>query len=153
MTSPGNTPWKTLDDPDLGKVPFYLIEFDKDGNCTSPKARDAFVAVSKGRSDVFLFSHGWNNDWDAATARYERFIERFTEVRRARWNPATREFSPVLAGVIWPSTALVAPWERGPDIAALGGVTDADIAALADELEPAARARLLEIIAAPEPGF
>ena len=148
MTSPQNIPWKTLSG-ELGDVPFYIVQFDKDGNCTSPAARDHLVDASGSKSDVFLFSHGWNNDWDAATKRYDRFIERFIKVRRARWSPPSRVFAPVLVGVFWPSAALVAPWERGPDIAATGA-GDPDVLALAAELDPAARARFLEMTAAPE---
>jgi hypothetical protein len=146
MTSAQNIPWKTLSD-DLGEIPFYIVEFDKDGRCTSPEARDHLVEASKSHSDVFLFSHGWNNDWDAATGRYDQFVERFTEVRHARWNPPARDFRPVLVGVFWPSGALVAPDEAAPDIA--GGGAEPQVAQVAAELEPDARTRFLEIVAAP----
>lgn len=131
-----------------GDVPFYVIEFDKHGNCTSPRALDHLVETSKTKTDVFLFSHGWNNDWEAATNRYDRFVQRFVEVRRQHWNPPTRIFAPVLVGVFWPSAALVAPWERAPDIAA-GGLTDPDVATLADVLEPDTKARFLQIVSEP----
>ena len=147
MTNTENIPWKVLPS-DLGDVPFYIIEFDKEGNCTSPAALDHLVETSKTKSDVLLFSHGWNNDWGAATGRYDRFAEQFTTVRRQKWRPPDRPFAPVLVGVFWPSTVLVAPWEKGPDIAA-EGVLDADAAALAEELDPAVRQRFLQITAEP----
>ncbi|MYR07387.1 hypothetical protein GTV32_14195 [Gordonia sp. SID5947] len=147
MTTADNIPWQTVPS-DLGDVPFYVIQFDKDGVCTSPAALDHLVETSKSKTDVFVFSHGWNNDWESATDRYDRFVNEFVAVRRQHWNPPTREFAPVLAGVFWPSTALVAPWERGPDIAA-DGLADSDVGALADVLDPADAARLQAIVADP----
>ena len=147
MTTAENIPWKMLAS-DLGDVPFYVIQFDEHGNCTSPAALDHLVETSKTKTDVFLFSHGWNNDWDAATNRYDRFVQRFVNVRSQQWNPPSRTFAPVLVGVFWPSTALVAPSERGPDIAA-GGLSDPDVVALADVLEPDKKARFLRIVAEP----
>lgn len=138
-------PWKTLD-TDLGDVPFYVIQFDKDGECTSPEALRSLVEASKTRSDIFLFSHGWNNDWEAATRRYDRFIEHFTTVRRAEWAPPDRRFKPLLVGVFWPSTALVMPSERGPDIAGVDPVAE-DLAVLDESLEPEAQQRVRELVA------
>jgi hypothetical protein len=147
MPNDDNIPWKTLPS-DLGPVPFYVIQFDKHGKCTSPAALDHLVETSRAKTDVFLFSHGWNNDWAAATSRYDRFVQQFVDVRRDKWNPPTRPFAPVLAGVFWPSAALVAPWEKGPDIAA-GADLDPDIATLADELAPEQRDAFLQIMSNP----
>jgi hypothetical protein len=147
MTTADNIPWKLLA-TNLGDVPFYVIQFDKHGNCTSPSALDHLVEMSKIKTDVFLFSHGWNNDWDAATRRYDRFVQRFVDVRGRQWNPPSRPFTPVMVGVFWPSTALVAPWERAPDIAT-GGLSDPDIAALADVLEPDEKAKFFQIVSEP----
>jgi hypothetical protein len=142
-----NIPWKVLSTP-LGDVPFYVIEFDEHGGCTSPRALEQLLKEQK-RTDFFLFSHGWNNDWHAATDRYDRFISRFIEVRQANWNPPDRDFRPVCVGVFWPSAALVAPWEHAPVIAGGDGPADPDVAALAGALDPGARARLLAISADP----
>jgi pimeloyl-ACP methyl ester carboxylesterase len=150
MTSPHDVPWQILTTT-LGEVPFYIIEFDTTGSCASPAALDDLVAASKGKTDVFLFSHGWNNDWAAATDRYDKFARQFIDVRQGHWNPPNRDFRPALAGVFWPSTALVAPWERGPDIAGVNPDAD-DIAALADSLDPAARASFLGIASNPVAG-
>jgi hypothetical protein len=142
-----NIPWKVLSTP-LGDVPFYVIEFNEHGGCTSPQALEQLLK-EQNRTDFFLFSHGWNNDWRAATDRYDRFISRFIEVRQANWNPPGRDFRPVCVGVFWPSAALVAPWEHAPVIAGGDGPADPDVAALAGALDPGARARLLAISADP----
>lgn len=147
MPNDDTIPWKVLH-TDFGDVPFYVITYDKHGTCTSPAALDQLIETSKSKSDVIVFSHGWNNDWQAATSRYERFADRILAVRRQHWNPPTRSFNPVLVGVFWPSTALVAPWEQAPDIAA-AGLDDPDVAAVADVLAPGDVDRLVELVAKP----
>ncbi len=121
--APG-APYRIIDLGNGQTAPFYVIPFDKDGACTGPlTARNLVAAVARDRpTDVFLFSHGWNNDWKAATSRYNEFVAGFAALRAA--HPLNREFRPVLVGVIWPSTALVAPWEQAPEIA--GAVEDDD---------------------------
>jgi len=37
MTSQEHIPWKVVPS-DLGDVPFYIVQFDDRGNCTSPAA-------------------------------------------------------------------------------------------------------------------
>jgi len=134
--APG-APYRVLDLGDGQTAPFYIVPFDRDGICTGPlTARNLVATVREHQpTDVFLFSHGWNNDWEAASTRYDEFVDGFARMR-ARY-PLGREFRPVLVGVFWPSTALVAPWEKAPDIAAVG-----DDAAVAEE-----RAEVAEVAA------
>ncbi|MEV4174070.1 hypothetical protein [Nonomuraea sp. NPDC049709] len=99
-------------------------------------------------SDVFLFSHGWNNDWAAAASQYGRFITSYLTLRRREWPRPGRDYRPLLAGVHWPSTALVAPWERGPKIAGAversGSVID-EVTALGESLGVKDRQRLYDL--------
>ncbi|WP_157546757.1 alpha/beta hydrolase [Hamadaea tsunoensis] len=113
--------------PEGGSAPFYVLPFDRDGVCTGPLTREDLLdrVASPTVTDIFLFSHGWNNDWATAMGRYRSFIAGFGQLV-ARY-PINRPFRPVLVGVVWPSTALVLPWEAGPDIAA-GTVSDEDVA-------------------------
>jgi pimeloyl-ACP methyl ester carboxylesterase len=149
MTSALRGPWKTLAGPGGASVPFYVIPFDKAGTCTGPRSLDHLVEAAGQATDVFVFSHGWNNDWKTATDRYDRFVAQFAAVRRAHWDPPGRDYRPVLVGVFWPSTALVAPGERGPDIA--GAVAQSvpdelvEIDAVADALGGAPPARLYDL--------
>ncbi len=55
-------PLKTLSGEGGAPVPFYIIPFGKDGVCVGPRTLDELVDASKIATDVFLFSHGWNND-------------------------------------------------------------------------------------------
>lgn len=89
----------------LQEFPFWLLKFDKDGKPTDASVVDRFVAelTSEKISDLFIFSHGWNNDHKAALSLYDRF---FGELRKildkgvSRKNPSGRIG---VAGVIWPS--------------------------------------------------
>jgi pimeloyl-ACP methyl ester carboxylesterase len=81
---------------------------------------------------IFLFSHGWNNDWTVATRRYEDFLVGFMKMRREHQLPAPPSYKPLLVGVFWPSTALVfGEPETGPTIA--GGDPAAEDARVAEE--------------------
>lgn len=153
MTELHNIPWKTLSTP-VGDVPLFVVEFDERGECTSPRALERLLKEEQ-KTDFFIFSHGWNNDWHAATDRYGRFINRFIEVQRTSWNPPGRAFQPVCVGVFWPSAALTAPWEQAPAIAGTTGpigADDPDVVTLADALEPPPRARFLAIASDPDAG-
>ena len=103
------------------EMPYYIIPFDKKGRCEGPQTRQHLVAaVAAGvHTDLFLFSHGWNNDWTVATRRYEDFINGFMTMRRRHGLPMAEPYRPLLVGIFWPSTALVfGADEEGPAIAA-----------------------------------
>lgn len=131
-------PYKTVQTSDNGEsAPWYIVPFDKSGACTVPLTRKHLVdsIAAKKYTDVFLFSHGWNNDWDAASERYENFVSGFVNMRGEHGLTVPREYRPLLAGVVWPSTALVMPWERAPKFAGAPAGVDGDTEAWRRELE------------------
>lgn len=114
-------PYRTLRMEGGIEVPFYIIPFDKRGLCDGPETRRHLIrSVKEGAySDIFLFSHGWNNDWTVATRRYEDFLKGYMTMRRTYNLPMPAGYRPLLVGVFWPSTALVfGESEAGPKIAA-----------------------------------
>ncbi|MET0684635.1 MAG: hypothetical protein ABW060_04925 [Solirubrobacteraceae bacterium] len=125
--------------------PMYVLPFDKHGATTAPQTLEHARATlrSGGFTDVYLFSHGWNNDWATATGRYDDFAEGL--VAQGADDPGRRA---LLLGIFWPSTLLVAPWERAPAMA--GETADPERDELAGDLEPAAAARLRELSAGGE---
>ncbi|WP_433202257.1 hypothetical protein ACQP00_32015 [Dactylosporangium sp. CS-047395] len=141
--------FEIIEGPGGVTTPYGVVPFDEHGNCTGPAARDEAVARAAEATDVFLFSHGWNNDWAAATGRYREFIARYGEARQTGWPAPDRPYRPLAIGVFWPSTALVAPWERAPDIAA-SVARDAqrsdELLALGAALAPADAGRLYELL-------
>jgi hypothetical protein len=133
MTNPqGTGPYESLPLVGGDAVPLYLIRFDKKGALESPEAVASVLAeVARGDyTDVHLFSHGWNNVFADALTLYRSFFANYFKLREGRGISNPARYRPVLIGVIWPSTLLVAPWESGPRIAAV--VAAPEIAA-ADE--------------------
>ena len=107
---------------DLGvQFPWYIMPFDDHGRCTAPLTYDHLLSsVQVGSyTDIFLFSHGWNNDWKVASERYDRFLNGYIRMRQDHKLMYPRLFQPLLVGIFWPSVALVLPWEKGPEFAAL----------------------------------
>lgn len=132
-----------------GLVDLFMLPFDKLGQCQGPQTRSHLVerAADPSLTDVFLFSHGWNNDWHVATGRYRDFIEGYLALRHAGGLALDRPMRAMLIGVFWPSTALVFGSERGIDIAGTTGTRydqrQEEVDALAAELPAAERFREL----------
>ncbi|GEM45694.1 alpha/beta hydrolase [Deinococcus cellulosilyticus] len=88
----------------LADFPFFPIEFDLHAKQVNPAQQAALLAyLGTARStDLFVISHGWNNDMSDASRLYQNF---FTEVRKelqaARIDLTGRSFAVV--GVFWPS--------------------------------------------------
>ncbi|WP_373500305.1 alpha/beta fold hydrolase [Desulfococcus sp.] len=153
-------PYRFIRMDDGIEVPFYIIPFDKRGICDGPETRRHLInSVKEGAySDIFLFSHGWNNDWSVATKRYEDFLKGYMTMRRARNLPMPSGYRPLLVGIFWPSTALVfGESETGPKIAAADPeAMDARVAEerreireLADELPADQAGRFYELVQKP----
>lgn len=114
-------PFKTRKTAEGLPFPYYIIPFDKQGRCEGPATRRHLLDNLAGFSDIFLFSHGWNNDWAAATARYESFIDGYTAQRTALGLAVPADYRPLLVGVFWPSQTMA--WfdsETGPGFAGTG---------------------------------
>ena len=143
---PGVKPYQRFQSA-AGGFDWFMLPFDKRGRCLGPQTRAHLVdrAADPTITDVFIFSHGWNNDWNVATRRYRSFIDGYLALRRTGGLPLDQELNPLLIGVFWPSTALVFGSESGMDIAADAGPDaakavdvheyGAEIAALADEID------------------
>lgn len=138
-------------------MPAWLLRFDEQGACTSSAMREALLDKMRTAppTDVVLFSHGWNNDFDEAVGMYAEFLQRF-EAHCARHAPG-RRFDPLFVGVLWPSKWL--PLDEGPDIAS-GVALDAQTQHLLGELAqriaaaggPAGVERLTMLLARPSIG-
>lgn len=125
-------------------APWYLIPYDKEGNCTGPQTLKHFLdAAQQGNfTDVHVFSHGWNNVFNDAVALYREFWTEYFAMRDERNLNGPGTYRPLVAGIIWPSTALVSDDEKTP---AMAGSDDAEIEELASDLSPQEAARLREI--------
>lgn len=154
MSSLPPGPYRTITSSTGAAIPYYIIPFDKKGRCTGPLSRQHLIDNAAGYSDIYVFSHGWNNDWPTATKRYESFIEGVMEMRASQGLPTPGGYRPLLVGIFWPSAVLVHDDEKAPKIAA-GGEPAVDlsveleqdaIAEIASELPPGNAEEFYELI-------
>jgi len=89
----------------LGAFPFWKVRFNKDGTPADAAAIDTFASEVKslGLTDLFIFSHGWNNDESDATWLYEQFFGQVGKLIDAGVNKKNPAAKIGVAGVIWPS--------------------------------------------------
>jgi len=138
--------------------PYYVLPFDKNGVCEGPQTKTHLLEHLAGVTDVFVFSHGWNNNWSVATKRYEDFIRGFQRLRKKYQLPLPDPYKPLLVGIFWPSEAM--DWfdsETGPQFAGGQPATDdaandllASLRDMAAELPEANRARFHELVQSAE---
>ena len=148
-------PFSQVSASDGSQVPYYIIPYDKHGACIGPQTRQHLLdSIASGDfSDVFVFSHGWNNDWSAATKRYSEFMDGYIKMRQTHSLPMPAHYKPLMIGIYWPSTALVFfDDEVGPAMAA-GDAANAHVAQslevihqLADELPAEDAERFYELM-------
>jgi hypothetical protein len=79
----------------IAGIPYIEAEFDKRGTRTSP-----LPVLPAKVTDLFLISHGWNNDKNDAEALYTELFTNFMAVGDAA-DLAGRSLA--IVGVIWPS--------------------------------------------------
>jgi hypothetical protein len=81
---------------DIAGIPYFEAEFNKDGTLAS----QAEITLPANTTDLFVMSHGWNNDADAARTLYRDFFTSFQAVAQAN-DLSGRKLA--IVGVIWPS--------------------------------------------------
>ena len=103
----------------LQGFPFWLLAFDKRGAPEDAGTIDRLITELNAQkiTDLFIFSHGWNNDRTAALALYNRF---FSEVRKVldTTPPKSGNTRIGVAGIVWPSIL----WPDDADSAAMNHV-------------------------------
>jgi hypothetical protein len=148
-------PYKIIKLAGGGEMPWYMMPFDGDGICTGPETRKHLMAAlaKQAYSDIYLFSHGWNNDWKYATERYQSFIEGYARLCARHQLVLPDDYRPLLVGVFWPSIVLLTEREQAPQILADGepnedGIVDeqARIADLAAAVNAEQRGRFYELV-------
>lgn len=143
-------PFELIKAEDGTVFPYYIVPFDKEGNCEAPGTRAHLVGAASGHTDIFFFSHGWNNDWTVATERYKSFIDGYQRQRGRHGLAWPDGYRPLLVGIFWPSQTMA--WfdsETGPDIASHDPTTaqqaEALIADIAEGIPGARRSRFYEL--------
>jgi hypothetical protein len=111
-------PFSVITGADGSSVPLYLIPFDKEGRCIGPNTLKELQAdAARGLfTDIHVYSHGWNNTFKEAIEHYVEFFTEYFELRKKAGLSGVH-YKPLIAGVIWPSAALLAPDEEAPAFA------------------------------------
>lgn len=89
----------------LGTLPFWLLAFDERGRAVDPNALASYAPeiAAQNLTDLFIFSHGWNNDARMAKGLYEAFFKLVEAVLADASVQKKRQPKAGVAGVFWPS--------------------------------------------------
>ncbi|HEY5754029.1 MAG TPA: alpha/beta fold hydrolase [Chthoniobacterales bacterium] len=79
---------------DIAGIPFVEARFDKQGTAQNS------VQIPAGTTDLFIVSHGWNNDDGEARRLYTELFTNFAAVNR---NAGLDDRKMAIIGVFWPS--------------------------------------------------
>ena len=98
--------------------PYFELQFDGKGKPVDPNQLTALIDGLRQRqaTDVFIVSHGWNNDPKEAHALYQ---ELFTNVKGQEASVGVGGRTFAVAGVIWPSKKFDVAEDK-PNAASLG---------------------------------
>lgn len=86
--------------------PYFPLAYDKDQQAVKPNTEDDLIAFAKANpqpTDLFVISHGWNNDMKAARDLYDRIFGEVKKALTANTPPGLGERKFAVAGVYWPS--------------------------------------------------
>ena len=81
---------------EIAGLPFWEMHFDENGN-----AKHFMDDVGTGVTDLFVFAHGWNNDFNDAKDLYTRYFEVMADVLITHGGRPGVAVG--VAGVFWPS--------------------------------------------------
>ncbi|MEP6835585.1 MAG: hypothetical protein ABJB74_19520, partial [Gemmatimonas sp.] len=94
-------------------TPYFLISYDEngaersedDGTKLSRAVIDRVADVSHPVTDVFLMSHGWQGDVNAAIRQYDAWVGAMAAVKSDVQYLTERRpnFNPIIVGLHWPS--------------------------------------------------
>lgn len=92
--------------PDLQfSYPFFQVQFKKDGSAFQPSEADALIGgltKDAGKpTDLWLLSHGWNNNMDEAKGLYSGLTAQIAS--QVSNSAALKARSFAICGVLWPS--------------------------------------------------
>jgi hypothetical protein len=86
----------------IAGLPFWELTFDADGDPDKAQSQAMLAEVTtRETTDLFVFSHGWNNDRAVAKRLYDGFFGLLAQ--QLGHAPGASAVNAGLAGVVWPS--------------------------------------------------
>ena len=86
----------------MKKLPYLEVEFKKDAALHKPKVSDVLQFVEKKNlTDLFVISHGWNNDMKEARDLYVGLMDVLAGELQSISSFQDRSFG--VLGIFWPS--------------------------------------------------
>jgi hypothetical protein len=85
--------------------PYWEVSFDEQGHLAQAQEADTVVAElpGQGLTDLFIFSHGWQNDRQMARDLYRGYFQLMRDLLDLPTVHPRRAATPGTLGVIWPS--------------------------------------------------
>ena len=126
---------------DIAGLPFGEIHFDENGGFLDSEAVESFLQglPALGLTDLFIFSHGWNNSQPMAQLLYERFFTQLSQVASTLGTPGQPRLRDAKIGAIglyWPAMRWADEDSPTPAVAAsLGGAAPPSDAKLVSDLK------------------
>jgi hypothetical protein len=121
---------------EVADFPYFEVEFDKRGRVDDPDqvaALERHVVRDDGPTDLFVLSHGWNNDMAQARALYARLLGHLRDHLDAGAVPGLEGRRWSVFAVLWPSKKFADEDLIPSGAAAAPGVDEGDLdAALRD---------------------
>ncbi len=117
----------------------YDIMYDTGGHLVNPPDEDEMIAaIASGganatASNIFIISHGWNNNIDEARALYAGYFGNVRAVLNA--NQSTLAGEAIVVALFWPSKRFTDPTEIPGGAAGLGDPLDAQLNAQLDDMK------------------
>src|SRR4051812_7287951 len=90
---------------EISGFPYYEVQFTKEAAINDPKeVQRAVDGISKEQiTDLFTFSHGWNNDMDEARELYKDFFASMRQVIDQGKAPGLAKRKCAVLAILWPS--------------------------------------------------
>lgn len=94
--------------PEISGFPYFEVQFTKDGAVHDEDEVRRVLDFVSGQpqgpvTDLFVISHGWNNDLDEARGLYRNFFARVREQLDGNRPPGLEARNFAVLGILWPS--------------------------------------------------
>jgi len=115
---------------ELAGLPYFRVEITKDGKIFKQEQVTEALNGLGGATDLFVVSHGWNNNTQEAQELYDELLG---NIKPRLGALAGRKFAVI--GIFWPSKKFTDEELQPGGGASFGGATEADVQKQLDRVE------------------